>query len=344
MQNFLLTYAVGLGSAALCLIVALWSAVELKRLKKQRALGKKVTIHVLQAAVLIAFILLCNQYAHLAVANHRFKQPIQSTFSVLTLITISLLVLRKLFLIINLVEEFQIAKGSDATSTRILARVAKITLTVILGLLFGSHFGLSLSGLLAFGGIGGIAIGLAAKDILSNFFSGILLFYDRQFNIGDWISSPDRQIEGTVAEIGWRMTKIITFDQRPLYVPNSLFSSISVENPGRMTNRRIKTTITLRYQDADKISEIVKAIRTMLEMHPDIDQRQTLLVYFNEFSSSSLNIMVYCFTKTTVWAAWLEAQQKVFLNIIEIVHQHGADFAFDTQTLYIDNEPSKTQN
>lgn len=203
-------------------------------------------------------------------------------------------------------------------------------------LLFGEHFGMSLSGLMAFGGIGGIAIGMAGKDILSNFFSGIMLYFDRPFNIGDWVSSPDRNIEGTVVEIGWRITKIITFDHRPLYIPNSLFSSISVENPGRMTNRRIKTSLGLRYEDADKIGAIVSDIRTMLQQEPSIDTGQTLLVYFDEFADSSLNIMVYCFTKTTVWAEWLAAQQEVYLKIIAIVKQHGADFAYPTQTLYME--------
>lgn len=148
-----------------------------------------------------------------------------------------------------------------------------------------------------------------------------MLYFDRPFSIGDWIRSPDRNIEGTVAEIGWRITRINTFDHRPLYVPNSVFSSISVENPGRMTNRRIKTVIGLRYEDADKIGLIVDAIRNMLQAHSDIDQKQTLLVYFNEFADSSLNIMVYCFTKTTVWQEWLAVQQDVYLKIIAIVQK-----------------------
>ncbi len=215
--------------------------------------------------------------------------------------------------------------------------VLKITIIVAIVLLYGEHFGMSLSGLLTFGGIGGIAVGMAGKDVLSNFFSGIMLYFDRPFSIGDWIRSPDRNIEGTVAEIGWRITRINTFDHRPLYVPNSVFSSISVENPGRMTNRRIKTVIGLRYEDADKIGLIVDAIRNMLQAHSDIDQKQTLLVYFNEFADSSLNIMVYCFTKTTVWQEWLAVQQDVYLKIIAIVQENGADFAFPSQTLYIDD-------
>lgn len=177
---------------------------------------------------------------------------------------------------------------------------------------------------------------MASKDVMSNLFSGVMLYFDRPFNIGDWVRSPDRNIEGTVVEIGWRITKIMTFDHRPLYIPNSVFSSISVENPGRMTNRRIETELGLRYEDSDKVGVIVEDIRTMLQQNDKIDTKQTLLVYFNQFADSSLNIMVYCFTKTTVWAEWLDAQQEVYLKMIDIVHQHGADFAFPSQTVYIE--------
>ncbi len=259
-----------------------------------------------------------------------------SLVNFLTISAIALILMRKLFQLANRLEKKQIQKGSDPTSARIVARVFKTTVFVIIVLLFGEHFGMSLSGLMAFGGIGGIAIGMAGKDILSNFFSGLMLYFDRPFNIGDWVSSPDRNIEGTVVEIGWRITKIITFDHRPLYIPNSVFSSISVENPGRMTNRRIKTEIGLRYEDADKIGAIVDEIRTMLKQDENIDTGQTLLVYFDAFADSSLNIMVYCFTKTTVWAEWLAAQQAVYLKIIDIVKRHNADFAFPSQTLYVE--------
>jgi MscS family membrane protein len=250
---------------------------------------------------------------------------------------IALILTIKLFLVINQFEKSQIKKGRDVTSARILSRIIKITLIVVIILLYGEHFGMSLSGLLTFGGIGGIAVGMAGKDILSNFFSGIMLYFDRPFSIGDWVRSPDRNIEGTVAEIGWRMTKITTFDHRPLYVPNSVFSSISVENPGRMSNRRINTVVGLRYEDASKVGTIVNAIRQMLQTHADIDQQQTLLVYFNGFGDSSLKIMVSCFTRTTVWEEWLAVQQQVYLNIIDIVQSHGADFAFPSQTLYLNN-------
>ncbi|WP_336220251.1 mechanosensitive ion channel family protein [Citrobacter amalonaticus] len=254
---------------------------------------------------------------------------------------IALILTVKVFLVINQFEKSQIKKGRDVTSARILSRIIKITLIIVIILLYGEHFGMSLSGLLTFGGIGGIAVGMAGKDILSNFFSGIMLYFDRPFSIGDWVRSPDRNIEGTVTEIGWRMTKITTFDHRPLYVPNSIFSSISVENPGRMTNRRIETVIGLRYEDASKIGAVVEAVRQMLKCRSDIDQQQTLLVYFNGFGDSSLNIMVYCFTRTIIWEEWLAVQQQVYLEIIDIVQAHGADFAFPSQTLYVQQNRDK---
>ncbi len=248
---------------------------------------------------------------------------------------IVLMFIKKLYMAIDFFEQQQVIKGRDITDSKVISKSLKIAVATAVILMYGEHFGMSFSGLLAFGGIGGIAVGMASKDVLSNFFSGVMLYFDRPFSIGDWIRSPDRNIEGTVTEIGWRATKINTFDHRPLYVPNSLFSSISVENPGRMTNRRIKTTLGLRYEDANKLNDIVSAIRCMLQSHPDIDNKQTLLVYFNDFADSSLNIMVYCFTKTTVWEEWLKIQQDVYLKIVDIVHGCNADFAYPSQTIYM---------
>ena len=101
-----------------------------------------------------------------------------------------------------------------------------------------------------------------------------------------------------------------------------------------MYNRRIKASIGLRYQDIPLIGEISESIRTMLEKHPAIDQEQIILVNFNQWDSSSVNVMVYCFTKTTVWKDWLDIQQDVFLQIADIVQSAGADFAFPSTTLY----------
>ncbi|MCZ4677315.1 mechanosensitive ion channel family protein [Citrobacter sedlakii] len=269
------------------------------------------------------------------IMSFKLKPLTSSTVKFTGITIIIILFIRKSYIMIDFFEQKQIQKGRDITDSRVISKILKITVVSLVLLMYGEHFGMSLSGLLAFGGIGGIAVGMASKDVLSNFFSGVMLYFDRPFSIGDWIRSPDRNIEGTVTEIGWRMTKITTFDHRPMYVPNSVFSSISVENPGRMTNRRINTVIGLRYEDADKTGVIVDAIRTMLKEHPGIDQSQTLLVYFNEFADSSLNIMIYCFTRTTVWQEWLAIQQEIYLKIINIIQSKEADFAYPSQTIYL---------
>ncbi|HIB8952776.1 TPA: mechanosensitive ion channel family protein [Proteus mirabilis] len=332
-EELIMKYSIGIGIALACFIAFLAISFLHDKQKKRR---RNIIIHIIQAILLCSLVAIVSQYCEMAVVDFKLHFISFQMINFFSYLAIALILMRKFFLLINLLEKPQIKKGSAPTSARIISRIFKITLLVIMILLFGEHFGMSLSGLMTFGGLGGIAIGMASKDVMSNLFSGVMLYFDRPFNIGDWVRSPDRNIEGTVVEIGWRITKIMTFDHRPLYIPNSVFSSISVENPGRMTNRRIETELGLRYEDSDKVGVIVEDIRTMLQQNDKIDTKQTLLVYFNQFADSSLNIMVYCFTKTTVWAEWLDAQQEVYLKMIDIVHQHGADFAFPSQTVYIE--------
>jgi MscS family membrane protein len=226
--------------------------------------------------------------------------------------------------------------SADRATVRATAKLARITLWMVASLLGLQSIGVTISGLLAFGGIGGIAVGFAAKDLLANFFGGLSIYLDRPFTSGDWIRSPDRQIEGTVEDIGWRLTRIRTFDQRPLYVPNAVFSQISVENPSRMFNRRIHEAIGIRYQDADKMEAIVDQVRTMLENHEDIEQSRTLIVNFVSFGPSSLDFFVYTFTKTTDWVDFHRIKQDVLLKILGIIHANGADVAFPTTTVQVE--------
>ena len=171
--------------------------------------------------------------------------------------------------------------------------------------------------------------------MLANFFGALMIFLDRPFAVGDWIRSSDRDIEGTVEDIGWRMTRIRTFDQRPLYVPNSVFLTLTVENPSRMANRRIYEIVGVRYDDLAVLRPIVDDIRTMLREHEAIDNERTLIVNFLNFGESALNVMVYTFTKTTVWEDFHIVKEDVLLKIAAIVASHGAEMAFPTQTLHL---------
>ncbi len=147
----------------------------------------------------------------------------------------------------NYISKRSITSTTELTSVHAIGKLIRLALIITGGLVVLQTLGISVSGILAFGGIGGIAIGFASKDLLANFFGGLMIYLDRPFEVGHWIRSPDKQIEGVVEEIGWRLTRIRTFEKRPLYVPNSVFTSIVVENPSRMSHRRIYETIGIRY-------------------------------------------------------------------------------------------------
>lgn len=228
-----------------------------------------------------------------------------------------------------------IGKPVDRTTADAIAKLLRISVYITAIMVILQTLGYSISGVLAFGGISGIAVGFAAKDLLSNFFGGLMIYLDRPFAVGDWIRSPDRDIEGTVEAIGWRLTRIRTFDKRPIYVPNSIFTSITVENPSRMTRRRLYETVGIRYDDVDKMEDIVKDVKQMLIEHPEIDAHQTMIVNFNKFASSSLDFFIYTFTKTTQWVKFHEVKQDVMLKVIRIIESHGAQCAFPTSTVHV---------
>lgn len=228
----------------------------------------------------------------------------------------------------------------DAVST-----IALILVMVVTGLMTLQTLGFNIGGILALGGVGGIAIGFAAKDLLSNFFGGLMIYFDRPFQIGDWIRSPDKEIEGNVVKIGWRQTQIKTFDHRPLYIPNSVFSSIVVENPSRMTNRRIYEYIGIRYEDVDKLEIIIQEVKEMLIASDEIDNNKTMIVNVNSFGASSIDFFIYTSTVTTNWIHFHKVKQDILLNAANIIAKHGAEIAFPTSTIHLAsdarNNPAK---
>ncbi len=223
----------------------------------------------------------------------------------------------------------------DRTTIDAVAKLLRISVLITATLVALQTLGFSVSGVLAFGGIGGIAIGFAAKDLLANFFGGLMIYLDRPFAVGDWVRSPDREIEGTVESIGWRLTRIRTFNQRPLYIPNSAFATIAVENPSRMLNRQIYETVGIRYQDASRMDAIIGDVTEMLGSHPDIASEKVLIANFTKFAPSSLDFFIYCYTRTTKWVEFHRVKQDVLLRILDIVEAHGAEVAFPTSTVHV---------
>ncbi len=232
-------------------------------------------------------------------------------------------------------EAYLLARGTkvDYDSVKLIARLSKMLIIIVIALGIAQYLGFSISSLLTFGGVGGIVIGFAAKDMLSNIFGGLMIKMDKPFSTGDWIRSTE--FEGVVEKIGWRMTRIRTFNKNPVYIPNSIFATIPIETPSRMTNRRIKEVIGIRYDDIKQLPSIVEAVETLLKEHKDIDHTQALRVYFNHFNASSLDFTVYAFTTGIDKTAYQKVKAKILLDIADIIAKHGAEIAFPTQTLHL---------
>jgi MscS family membrane protein len=237
--------------------------------------------------------------------------------------------------------------------------VAEISFLLIL-----IKFGVDIRGVLASLGIGGLAVALAAQNTLSNFFGLIKMIADKSFSIGDWIQTKD--LEGTVVQIGFISTKIRTFDNALITVPNSTLANSSIKNWNkRKIGRRIKLNLTLTYNSKkENLQKAIDDIKAMLQNHPhiitsekvnyqEINQfykqeqkltsiddkygiKTTLLVYLDKFNDSSIDILVYTFTKTTSWDKWLEVKEDILFKIWQIIEQNNLEFAFPSSSIYIE--------
>ncbi len=224
----------------------------------------------------------------------------------------------------------------------------------------------NITGVLASLGIGGLAVALAAQTTLSNFFGLLKIIFDESFSQGDWIETKD--IEGTVVEIGFISTKVRTFDNALITVPNSALANTPLKNWNRRTiGRRIKMHVGVTYSaKKENLQAAIEEIRQMLEQHPGIVTKEkidyraikrkfketgkfvemeaklgiktTLLVYLDQFNASSIDILIYTFSKTTDWQEWLEVKQDVMYRLMDILSRHNLEFAFPSQTLYFDEE------
>ena len=204
------------------------------------------------------------------------------------------------------------------------------------------NLGYSISGLLASLGIGGLAVALAAKDTLSNIFGSFMIILDRPFHLGDWVKAGD--MEGVVEEVGFRSTKIRTFAKTLITVPNNIIANLAIDNFSRMPKRRIKLNVGVTYETSPaQMRQAVAQIREMLKNHPAIEQ-DFFLVNFTDYGSSSLDIMVYCFTTTTVWGEYLDAREDVCLKIMDILEALGLEIAFPSRSIYLRGQKNEERH
>ena len=197
---------------------------------------------------------------------------------------------------------------------------------------WGYNIGALITGL----GIGGVAVALAAKDTLANFFGSIMILIDKPFKVGDFIICNGT--EGTVEEIGFRSTRIRTLTRGVVSIPNSTVATTAITNWSLRDRRRIQFTIGLTYSTTrEKIQEAVKRIRTMLQKNKGVNQ-DDIKVYFSEFSASSLDIFINCFAETTDWGEYLAIRHDINLEIMEILEELEIDFAFNSLSVYLEKK------
>ena len=198
------------------------------------------------------------------------------------------------------------------------------------------NLGYSVGSLLAGLGIGGLALALAAQDTLSNFFGSVTILIDRPFAVGDWIETNGE--EGVVEDIGFRSTRIRTFGKTQLSLPNSVLANSVVNNWSRMPIRRVKMVVGVTYESsAEQMEKAVEGIRKILRERDDVHQG-FFLVNFTDFGASSLDIFVYYFTKTTVWADYLAVRQDINIQIMRLLERLDMEVAFPSRTLYIKSD------
>lgn len=221
----------------------------------------------------------------------------------------------------------------DQTAADAVGKLARIAVVFIAIIMTMPVLGFSISGILAFGGIGGIAIGFAAQGLVANLLGGLTIYASRPFVVGETIIMPEHGIEGTVEEIGWRATRVMGFNRRPAYVPNALFNTAIVTNFSRMGARRIREHVRLRYEDLPRVPAIVTEVREMLETHPAL-LRDTCVFRLDSCGDSSIDLLLYVFLRNEGYDEEMRVKEELLLKIHDIAKRHGARFALPVREIH----------
>ncbi|MCG8082022.1 MAG: mechanosensitive ion channel family protein [Candidatus Thiodiazotropha taylori] len=224
----------------------------------------------------------------------------------------------------------------DDALVPLIPRTLKIFVTVIGFVFIADNLNVDISSLLAGLGLGGLAFALAAKDMVQNLFGSVTVLMDRTFSVGDWIVVDG--VEGSVERIGFRSTRIRTFYNSVVTVPNSKFITATVDNMGERRYRRLSCKLSLTYDTPpDRIEAFCEGVRELVRQHPYM-RKDYYQVYLNEFAASSLDVLLYVFWETPEWNTELRERHRFMLDILRLAQGLGVEFAFPTQTLYMKQE------
>ena len=218
-------------------------------------------------------------------------------------------------------------------------KIAKTFVVIIGGVYVLANLNVQLVPLLATLSIGGLAFALAAQDTIKNFFGSLMIFVDKPFQVGQWITASG--IDGTVEEVGIRSTRIRTFSNSLIYVPNGKLADATIDNHGLRSYRRFSTDLAITYDTPPDIVEIfIKGLRKIVEEHPKT-RKDTYHIYMNNLNSHSLDIKFYIFFTVPSWGQELEARHEVIMSILKLAHTLGVNFAFPTQTFHVQDLPGQ---
>ncbi|MFC0470606.1 mechanosensitive ion channel family protein [Halalkalibacter kiskunsagensis] len=217
-----------------------------------------------------------------------------------------------------------------------LSKILRFAVVALVIVVIASEWGYEISGFIAGLGLGGLAFALAAQDTIGNFFGGVIIITEKPFSKGDWIQTPS--VEGTVIDISFRSTQIRTFADSIVTIPNSTLANEPITNWSEMGKRRISFSIGVTYSTSqEKLETCARRIESILRSHDEVDQ-ELIMVRFNEFNSSSLDIFIYFFTKTIAWTEWFRIKEEINYEIMRILEEENVSIAFPSRSVYVESE------
>lgn len=281
--------------------------------------------------VIIGIYVAVDYFPYIEQSNELFSHLIQSSVVIIIawgLVNLTSEVTPLFFSKINRKTNIEI----DEIIIPFLSKGIRLVIIAIAISIIAEVFGYGIGGFVAGLGLGGLAFALAAQDALSNLFGGFVIITERPFSIDDWILTPS--VEGTVEDINFRSTKVRTFAQALVTVPNSTLANEPITNWSKMGKRRVTSTIRFTYDSPlDQVKKVVERIKDLLKTHPDIHQ-ETIFVTFDDFKDNGAEIMLYFFTKTTVWGEYLDVKEEINFKIMEIIKEEGVSIAIPSRRLY----------
>lgn len=215
----------------------------------------------------------------------------------------------------------------------LLNKLVVIFVIIITLFLLMDVTGRNINTLLAFGGIGGLALAFASQQVISNFFGGLMIYITQPFTVGEWVYLPEKNVEGHIEEIGWYLTRIRNFEKRPIYVPNAIFTQNIVVTPSRMSHERFHHTIGIRYSDIKVVEPIIEKIKNLLTEYPFIDHNHLFDVFFKGFGLASLDIEISAYVSVTSDKRFSWIRQDILLKIATIIESEHAEIVIPSKIL-----------